>query len=565
MQLNIEHLGRQLLDFKFQGVFAVTLMYLFNINVGTAVLAMPIAFQQTGWLLSTFILTIICFISRLSRVNSNFVTVTFQIECVSIANAVSYLMKTKPELFNDGLVEKPQEEDDTSVAITNEEILEEKPQEEDDTSVATTNEEILEEKAQEADESSAVVIKEDISERTAVKESQITYGTVKSMETAESNIEEKSEDIFEMRQSFDLTDVADLFLEKFGRIIFQTLTTFKHINPAIALTDSDPCWHSMGITRGQSYRVFVLIVFLALGPFTFCKIENTLLFQVFSSLFRITVFVVMISLTITSMVTGKAEGAPVMANIWSVPSLIGIAIYGFICQHAFPSVISSISNKKHLMWSTFAGYLLILSFYFLLSYTAIFTFPYLKDVYTLNFMNNRCKQCFPLISACDENEYSVIPRVMFLELLIPLYPVIAFSTNLQINSITLKNSLLSLLTSCSDPCQTEATATFNQKVVLPLLAVIPPFVIAMITTDMVMLISVVGIYAGLLAQCVIPSMLLISSRKTVNIYCEKNEEFQNLMNAPNKYKSPFSHPAVLYFMFIWSLLCIVCITVALIL
>jgi hypothetical protein len=59
-------------------------VFLFNLIVGTGALTMPKAFASAGWILSLIIVVMLCFMS--------FVTVTFVIESMSIAN---YYVKTK--------------------------------------------------------------------------------------------------------------------------------------------------------------------------------------------------------------------------------------------------------------------------------------------------------------------------------------------------------------------------------------------------------------------------------------------------------------------------------------
>ena len=78
---------------------------MFNLIVGTGALTMPKAFSSAGWLLSTLVIVTLCFMS--------FVTVTFVIETMSIAN---YVLKSKHaasiRLARSGEVEEDEEEED---------------------------------------------------------------------------------------------------------------------------------------------------------------------------------------------------------------------------------------------------------------------------------------------------------------------------------------------------------------------------------------------------------------------------------------------------------------------
>lgn len=59
-------------------------MFLFNLIVGTGALTMPKAFASAGWILSLVVVVLLCFMS--------FVTTTFVVECMSVAN---YYVKMK--------------------------------------------------------------------------------------------------------------------------------------------------------------------------------------------------------------------------------------------------------------------------------------------------------------------------------------------------------------------------------------------------------------------------------------------------------------------------------------
>ena len=88
-------------------------MFLFNLIVGTGALTMPKAFASAGWILSLVIVVLLCFVS--------FVTVTFVIESMSIAN---YYVKTKRfskrEASDNDVTAEGDVDDDDEVQNTNE-------------------------------------------------------------------------------------------------------------------------------------------------------------------------------------------------------------------------------------------------------------------------------------------------------------------------------------------------------------------------------------------------------------------------------------------------------------
>lgn len=95
----------------------------------------------------------------------------------------------------------------------------------------------------------------------------------------------------------------------------------------------------------------------------------------------------MIILTIIKITTKENLGHPKAFDITGVPTLFGVCVYSFMCQHSLPSLITPIRNKSYLSRLMVADYSVILVFYFLLCLTAIFAFDnaHLMDMYTLNF------------------------------------------------------------------------------------------------------------------------------------------------------------------------------------
>jgi amino acid permease len=157
-----------------------------------------------------------------------------------------------------------------------------------------------------------------------------------------------------------------------------------------ALEGLDPCWDSHPyFDRSAVYRLLIVVVATLLGPFTFFNVQKTKYLQVFTSLLRWLSFTSMIVLSFIAIFDGRRQGEPKKMSLYGVPSLFGICVYSFMCHHSLPSLITPINNKRGLHLRIGLVYLLILSFYYLLSLTGIFTFPIIEDVYTLNFQKER--------------------------------------------------------------------------------------------------------------------------------------------------------------------------------
>lgn len=149
----------------------------------------------------------------------------------------------------------------------------------------------------------------------------------------------------------------------------------------------------------------------------------------------------MIILATYALINNKGEGAPPKSNISRIPNLFGLGIYAFMSHHSLPRLITPLKSKKNLFRLLFLVYIVVLSFYLVLSLTGIFTFKVVEDVYTLNFQKARCSN-FSNSTLIDD---PVVPQFQILELFLPLFPVFVLSTNFPIIAETLTNNLKSLL------------------------------------------------------------------------------------------------------------------------
>jgi amino acid permease len=115
-------------------------------------------------------------------------------------------------------------------------------------------------------------------------------------------------------------------------------------------------------------------------------INNIIKTKLSSIVFSISIaFTSMITMATIALIRGKGSGKPKAVVISGLPNLFGVCVYSFMCHHSLPALITPIRDKKRLFTLIFTDYILILVFYSLLSFTGIFTFNNLKDIYTLNF------------------------------------------------------------------------------------------------------------------------------------------------------------------------------------
>ncbi|KAG8190052.1 hypothetical protein JTE90_023024 [Oedothorax gibbosus] len=494
------------------------LMYVFNLIVGTGALTMPSPIYDAGWLLSLIVLVILAFMS--------FVTVTFVTESMGAANAIVH-SRTVRHLKKVIKTEDSGNEDNTQ-------LLEER---------FLTDEVIS----------------------NSMENEKVPLLISNSVDT----ISENSAEYFNITERIEMGKMATMFFNRVGvNVFYICIVVYLYGDLAIyaaavsksirdvsctyvpedafcndTLNSTIHCFNeSSNVSRSDAYRIFVVVFLLLLGPFTFFNVQKTKYLQVFTTIMRWLAFSTMIILAATALVKGRGKGHPPIANIRGIPNLFGVCVYSFMCHHSLPSLITPIKNKNKLLHLFVADYSLILLFYSLLSFTGIFAFEHPNSLYTLNFEPQNC-------NGSSSSEGSIIPQSFaFLRYFLALFPVFTLSTNFPIIAITLRNNLKSLFLR-----ETKRYSVFVQKILFPLLAVLPPVAIALVTEDLTILVGVTGSYAGTAIQYVVPALL---------VYCARRDTLSTLgLGLKNKHASPFGHVAWIIFVLVWAAMCVIFVTV----
>lgn len=224
--------------------------------------------------------------------------------------------------------------------------------------------------------------------------------------------------------------------------------------------------------------------------------------------------------------------------ILGIPSLFGACVYSFMCHHSLPALVAPIANKSKLNRFLALDYTLIALFYLLLALTGIFAFERLDDLYTLDFGPRGLGDC-----SKSDNIF-----MLLMEYFLALFPVFTLSTSFPIIAITLRNNLQSLFL--------KEDTVYNlcrQKLVFPVLAIVPPYLIAMTTKDLSILVGITGSYAGAGIQYLIPTFLVYYARKKTNKVIG--------LGVINKFASPFSGRCWLAFVVVWAITCMILVSV----
>lgn len=234
-------------------------------------------------------------------------------------------------------------------------------------------------------------------------------------------------------------------------------------------------------------------------------------------------FGMMIVIALVKIGKEKPHNNTATVNFSEVPNLFGVCVYSFMCQHSLPSLVTPMKTKNRVTALFFSDFFLVLVFYALLSFSAIFAFPAddLGDLYTLNFWGISTK---------------------FVSYFLALFPVFTLSTNFPIISITLRDNLKNLFYQEGKPY-----SWIVDRVVFPIVTIIPPIIVAFATDNLEILVGVTGSYAGTGVQYVIPATLVYYGRKHLRAQTGSYD---------NKHRSPFRQRSWIFFVLIWALICV---------
>jgi len=488
-------------------------IFIFNLVVGTGALALPNAFEQAGWLLGTLLLLLLALVSL--------VTAGWVVESMAACN---------------GILAVEQSINDHRIA---EDLSEERKEEE--------RNYFEESESEQGDKT--YLVRTDLVGQVAP-----TYGTA-TMEGSPCTL----------TRQLELADMAELLYSKFGRLCFSLCMVIYLLGDlaiycaAVAkslrdvtctgpeqgsnstnssneeLPGTDICWQGSVVTRGNAYRVYVAVFLLLLGPFTFFNLSKTKYLQMFTTVMRWLAFTTMVVLALVRLTDpSQTHGEPSLAKPGNMPAVFGVSVYAFMCHHSIPSLVTPVRTKSKIPAILGLDFVVIAAFYLLVSLTGIFAFDRVPDLYTLAFQ-----------PAPGSNPSVLIKLVDYF---LNLFPVFTLSTNFPIIAITLRNNLEAIVTGIPI---FSGMSPLCRRLVFPLLAVLPPTLIALATEDVGILVTITGSFAGTGIQYVIPATLVwLARRKIAQLEAEVGRTLTNPLS------SPLKHTAWLLLVLAWSFLAI---------
>ncbi|XP_011301373.1 transmembrane protein 104 homolog [Fopius arisanus] len=473
----------------------VGLIYVFNLIVGTGALTLPAAFSRAGWALGLGVILILAFIS--------FVTVTFVIETMASANAILTWQRIQDRKKASG-ESGPSNSDSEDTPLV---------------SPASINS----------------PERTDTSYRYYMINERIEMG-----EMASIFFNKMGTTLFYICLAVYLYGDLSIYGAAIGKSMADVACTYQPANLTCndTIPDNIACWEGSDINRLDAYRIFLTTFVLVLGPFVFFNIQKTKYLQLVTSVMRWLAFGIMIAYAVRVLMVSGAQNSPPAANILGIPGLFGACVYSFMCHHSLPALVAPISNKSTLKRSLFLDYVLIAVFYLLLALTGAFAFKHIDDLYTLDFGPRGAGDC-----TTSSNTFLVM-----IEYFLALFPVFTLSTSFPIIAITLRNNLQSLFL--------NKDSTYNlclRKLTFPILAVVPPYAIAMATKDLSILVGITGSYAGAGIQYLIPTFLVYHARRRTNDVIG--------LGVKNKFSSPFRSNYWLIFVVLWAFACMIIVSV----
>ncbi|XP_024902895.1 transmembrane protein 104 isoform X3 [Pteropus alecto] len=486
----------------------VGLVYMFNLIVGTGALTMPKAFATAGWLVSLVLLVFLGFMrvcdwdltACLCPSKESFMTTTFVVEAMAAANAQLHWKRMENHQEDDG-----------------------------DSSTASDSDSLLQDSHERAEKRPILSVQR-----------------------------RGSPNLFEITDRVEMGQMASMFFNKVGvnlfyfciiiylygdLAIYAAAVPFSLMQVSCSAIDNDSCgveahtkhndtdlcWGPL--RRADVYHIYLAVFTLLLGPFAFFDVQKTKYLQILTSLMRWIAFAIMIVLALVRIGRGQGQGHPPLADFSGVRNLFGVCVYSFMCQHSLPSLITPVTSKRRLTRLVLLDYVLILAFYVLLSFTAVFCFrgDSLLDMYTLNF------------ARCD------VVGVAAVRFFLGLFPVFTISTNFPIIAVTLRNNWKTLFH--------REGGTYPwvvDRVVFPTITLMPPVLVAFCTHDLESLVGITGAYAGTGIQYVIPAFLVHC--------CRKDTQLAFGHGTLNKHRSPFRHTFWVGFVLLWAFSCFIFVT-----
>uniref|UniRef100_A0A7I4FCT5 Amino acid transporter transmembrane domain-containing protein n=1 Tax=Physcomitrium patens TaxID=3218 RepID=A0A7I4FCT5_PHYPA len=363
--------------------------------------------------------------------------------------------------------------------------------------------------------------------------------------------------LFQIIRRTELGEMAGLFFNEWGMIIFYTILILYLIGDSVIYSTlvarSLSVFFDDFTPTERSFDLYLGIFFCVSLPLCFFDFQKTKLLQMTTLAIRNLSLYTMIVLSAMKLVKrGRQDTDVPVANIAALPNLFGGAVYSFMCHHSLPGIITPMKDKSNLQRIVQFAFGSVIVVYLLLFVTSGLAFGLegIKDPLTFNF---------------PPKQYGFLGDCLF------LFPVFTLSSSFPMLSITLRNNLDTLIQHISQKVthgnapsdtivSTSQSKTGYRRILMTLLAVIPPTVLCYIAEHAEVsvdeLVGFTGAFAGCAVMLIIPASLVYCSRREFAKAYAKAWNHQKTISKPatpkNIHQSPFSGHVWVLAILVWA-------------
>lgn len=255
----------------------------------------------------------------------------------------------------------------------------------------------------------------------------------------------------------------------------------------------------------DSYRPIVVGFVLLVSPICLLDFRKTRPLQVVVGILRILAIVFMMVVMVRYIMTTKEESVPLMDRIpwwnWSgLPSIFGNAAFSFMIHHSLPGLVFPMYKQESAAKVVRSVYLSSYCIYLLQCFLALWAFG---DVTLKKCGNTPSDPCE--IQGLFNTNFASADYVWAAKFIV-LYPVGVVSV-FPLVAITLRNNLKAVFGVSS------SIGLDGKHVGFTMLTVGPPYIAALITKDVQLVLKYVGCYFGLSLMLLTPTIMVVHSRK----------------------------------------------------
>ncbi|KAG0589474.1 hypothetical protein KC19_1G022900 [Ceratodon purpureus] len=354
------------------------------------------------------------------------------------------------------------------------------------------------------------------------------------------------EGIFEISKKIEMGEMAGMFFNQWGIIVFYSALILYLIGDSIiysTLIARSLSEFFVNLTPASwAFDMYLVIFFCFSLPLCYFDFQKTKLLQMTTLAIRNISLYTMIILAAMKAVNGDRKDSDVpTVNLSALPNLFGGAVYSFMCHHSLPGIVTPMRNKSHLQRISGLAYGSVVVVYILLLVSSGFAFGVnVKDPLTFNF---------------PADQYGLVGNLLF------LFPVFTLSSTFPMLSITLRNNIDTLLQfAFNSEASSPPEESKLRRLMLTLLAVVPPTLLsyfakhANISVDE--LVGFTGAFAGCAVMLIIPAGLVYCSRKIFSTEWD-SQKGSRIPKPSNYHHSPFAGQGWVAAVLAWAVLSLI--------